>query len=96
MRDQFLILVLNLAERNELLDDPRGDLVLQKLLVVTQQLLHCALSEYVILFVGLHGLGEEEVDPLGCVHLVDFVTPDCALEQDVGVLTESSDQIILL
>ena len=83
---KFLVLVLDLAQVDELLDDPRGDLSLQQLLVVTQQLLHRALRIYVILFVSFHSLREEEVDPLGGVHLIDFVATDGALQENVGVL----------
>ena len=93
--DQLFVFVLYFAQIDELFDDTRGDLGLQKLLIVTQELFNSALSKNIILFIGLHCLREEEIDPLRCVHLVYFVATDCTLQQDIGVLAETSDQIFL-
>jgi hypothetical protein len=36
-------------------------------------------------------LREEEVDPLGGIHFVDFVATNGALEKNIGILAETCD-----
>ena len=74
--NKFLVFFLDLAQSNELFDDLWCYLVLQQFEIITEKLFDSALSIYVILFVCLHSLREKEVDPLGRIHLVDFVTAD--------------------
>ena len=87
---------MDLAQLDELLDDLRCDLILKQLLVITEKFFNCTLCINVIFLIGLHGLREEKVDPLRCVHLVEFVAADCTFEELVRYLAETRDQVVLL
>ncbi len=83
---KFLIFFLDLAQSDELFDDLWCYLVLQQFEIIAEKLFDGALRIYIILFVGLHCLWEKEVDPLGRIHLIDFVTADWTFQKFVGYL----------
>jgi hypothetical protein len=82
---------LNLAQSDKLFNNSWSDLVHKELLVIRKQLLNSALSQNVILFVRLHGLREEEIDPLRGIHLIDFIASNCTLEENISILTDPCD-----
>ena len=92
---QFLVLILNFAQIDELFDNSRRYLSFQQLLVVGEQLLHGALGEDIIFLVGLHGLREKEVYPLGGIHFIHFVATHCTLQENVGILAKPCNEILL-
>jgi hypothetical protein len=54
--NQFFVFFLDFAQRDELLDDLRSNLVLQKLEIVTEEFFNCALCIDVIFLVSFHCL----------------------------------------
>ena len=84
--DKLLILLLYLAQCDELFDDLGCDLVLEEFLVVTEELLYSRLRVNVIFLVRFHSLREEEVDPLCRIHLIYFIASNGTLQELICVL----------
>jgi hypothetical protein len=62
--DKFLVLFLSFTQLYKLFNDLWSYSRLQKLCIVTQQLLDCRLGRDIVLFVCAHGLSKEKVYPL--------------------------------
>jgi hypothetical protein len=77
--NKLLIFFLSFAKVNKLLNNGRSDTGLKELGIIAKKFFNCGFCANIIRLIGVHSLLKEEVNPLRCIALINFVASHCSI-----------------